>query len=253
MPAILLAIIAVLLLAFSPQSKADEAGVNARLRDIYPELRAKAMVYPGLYAMINQTGEFNGMVVDESLTYIANNGKANWQTISGDRVAPPDVDTRFRLEALKKFPAVEAIQFLQGKQPIAFYMVSAVDCSACLLAATQMKSLPFSYGSLPFSYGILPTYLNRSRRTLAANIWCSQDPQTAWENLMVKRTLPKPVADCGYPDLDIKVTDAVFGHMMTPTLIFADGEAYANWPDTPAQMFELRAKIQDKLAKGIHF
>ena len=91
-------------------------------------------------------------------------------------------------------------------------------------------------------YIFLYPMLSADSRTVATNIWCSENPQKTWEDWMVREIKPATAA-CEQAravlDDNIKVAQS-YGIKGTPTLVFTDGSRIPG--AVAAQMVEAKFK-----------
>jgi thiol:disulfide interchange protein DsbC len=218
------ALVAVLLFNASISNVlADEASDIAAIKDNFgkrkPALIAKSIKLsplPGLYEVFVNNNIF---YVDKSVKYV----------LVGGSIIEDSLQKNLTTERLKeltridfnKLPLKDAIEIKKGTGAYKFAVFSDPECPFCKsleqgLEETQMTNYTAYVFLLPLKE------LHPNAVKLSENIWCAKDKSEAWENLMVKGTVPES-ATCENPIAKNEKLANELGVSGTPSIYLNDG------------------------------
>lgn len=198
---------------------ADEASLKKAVEAAYPKFKVEKVTktpYAGLYEVF-----MGGQIIytDEKLTFLIAEGRLV------DPKTKKDI-TGERLEELTKIdfstlPLDQAIKVVKGNGSRKLVVFSDVDCPYCkrlerneLVNITDVTVYTFLY---PIEQ-LHPEAANKSRL-----IWCANNRVKAWEDWILRDTLPSAAGSCEVPLEKVGQLARKIGVTSTPTLIFADG------------------------------
>lgn len=122
-------------------------------------------------------------------------------------------------KAFRELPLALAIKTVRGDGGRVVYLFEDPNCPHC--AKLHQELLPLKDVSI---YTFVSTFLGPDSPTLARNIWCSDDPASAWEAWMLhKKAAAAAAAGCAAPSARVEQLGQRLGIMGTPTLFFVDG------------------------------
>lgn len=199
---------------------ADEASLKKAVEAAYPKFKVEKVTktpYAGLYEVF-----MGGQIVytDEKLTFLIAEGRLV------DPKTKKDI-TGERLEELTKIdfstlPLDQAIKVVKGNGSRKLVVFSDVDCPYCkrlerneLTNITDVTVYTFLY---PIEQ-LHPDAANKSKL-----IWCANNRAKAWEDWILRDTLPAAAGTCEVPLEKVGQLARKIGVTSTPTLIFTDGK-----------------------------
>ena len=189
------------------------------IKKTYPELMIKSI----------QKTNFNDLYeifIGGQIIYSDEN--FNFLIVEGRLVDPKTkIDlTSARLEELNKvdfdsLPFKNAIKEERGDGSRRIAVFSDVDCPFCrkLEKETISKLKDVTIYTFLYPLAIHPDAMNKSKK-----IWCSENKIIAWNNYMLKNTLPKNDGNCDTPiEANLKLAKKL-GISSTPTIIVSSGK-----------------------------
>lgn len=132
--------------------------------------------------------------------------------------------TQVRLEQLSvirfaDLPKDEAIVFKRGDGRREVAVFSDPDCPYCRRLEPELAKLD----NVTVYLYLMPLSIHPEAKVKSINIWCAQEPQNAWRNLMLENKEPAAAKDCTNPVDKIATLGRDLGITGTPTLISGDG------------------------------
>jgi len=196
----------------------DEADLRQIIERAYPDLQIKSIKkteFDGLYEIY-----IGGQIIytDEAFKFLI---------VEGRLVDPKTkVDlTSQRLEELSRvnfnaLPFFDAIEDVRGNGKKKIVIFSDIDCPFCrkLEKETLMKLDDVTIYTFLYPLAIHPEAEMKSKQ-----IWCAKDRASAWNDYMLKGTLPNNQGKCETPIMNISRLGKELGISSTPTIIFASG------------------------------
>jgi thiol:disulfide interchange protein DsbC len=205
---------------FSTWSLADEAAVKKAVETAYPKFKVEKVTktpYAGLYEVF-----MGGQIIytDEKMTFLIAEGRLvdpkTKKDITGERL---EELTRIDFNTL---PLDQAIKVVKGNGSRKLVVFSDVDCPYCkrlerneLANITDVTVYTFLY---PIEQ-LHPDAANKSKL-----IWCANNRVKAWEDWILRDTLPTSSGNCEVPLEKVGQLAKKAGVNSTPTMIFADGK-----------------------------
>jgi len=199
---------------------ADEATVKKVVETAYPKFKVEKVTktpYAGLYEVF-----MGGQIIytDEKMTFLIAEGRLvdpkTKKDITGERL---EELTRIDFNSL---PLDQAIKVVKGNGSRKLVVFSDVDCPYCkrlerneLANITDVTVYTFLY---PIEQ-LHPDAANKSKL-----IWCANNRVKAWEDWILRDTLPTSSGNCEVPLEKVGQLAKKAGVNSTPTLIFADGK-----------------------------
>lgn len=199
---------------------ADEAAVRKAVEAAYPKFKVDKVTktsYAGLYEVF-----IGGQIVytDEKMTFLIAEGRLvdpkTKKDITGERL---EELTRIDFNSL---PLDQAIKVVKGNGSRKIAVFSDVDCIYCkrlerneLVNVNDVTIYIFLY---PIEQ-IHPEASNKSKL-----IWCASNRVKAWEDWILRDTLPSVSGNCEVPLEKVGQLAKKAGVSSTPTLFFADGK-----------------------------
>jgi thiol:disulfide interchange protein DsbC len=209
----------------TPQPAAAQpaaAGASRSIEDVVRERVSKKV--PGKVNAIRKLpfGMFE-VVIDSEIVYVDESAD---YLITGhlfDTRTQEDLTSKRSEEVLRvdfsSLPLQLAFKIVRGdgSRPVAIF--EDPNCPYCKRLEREMRSL-----NNTTIYVFLYPILSDDSVAKSTQIWCSQDPATAWSKLMIDgQALDKAPEGCKTPIDDV----LALGHRLsvtgTPTLVFADG------------------------------
>jgi thiol:disulfide interchange protein DsbC len=140
--------------------------------------------------------------------------------------------TRERMDKLTEvkwdsLPFNNAIKIVKGNGSRKLAVFSDPDCPYCKKAEAEFAKLD-NVTIYTFTYP-LPMHADASRK--AKLVWCSKDRAKAWQDLMLKGTLPSGKGDCDNPVDENLALGAKLRVDGTPALIFPNGKRIPGYVD----------------------
>ncbi len=140
--------------------------------------------------------------------------------------------TRERMDKLSEvkwdsLPLNNAIKVVKGNGSRKLAVFSDPDCPYCKKAEAEFAKLD-NVTIYTFTYP-LPMHQDASRK--AKLVWCSKDRAKAWQDLMLKGTLPTGKTDCDNPIDENLALGAKLRVDGTPALIFPNGKRIPGYVD----------------------
>jgi len=140
--------------------------------------------------------------------------------------------TRERMDKLTEvkwdsLPLKNAIKVVKGDGSRKLAVFSDPDCPYCKKAEAEFNKLD-NVTVYTFAYP-LPMHPDAGRK--AKLVWCSKDRAQAWQDLMLKGTLPNGKTDCDNPIDENLALGAKLRVDGTPALIFPNGKRIPGYVD----------------------
>jgi len=140
--------------------------------------------------------------------------------------------TRERMDKLTEvkwdsLPLGNAIKVVKGNGSRKLAVFSDPDCPYCRKAEAEFAKLD-DITIYNFAYP-LPMHPDAGRK--AKLVWCSKDRAKAWQDLMLKGTLPNGKADCDNPIDENLALGAKLRIDGTPAIIFPNGKRIPGYVD----------------------
>jgi thiol:disulfide interchange protein DsbC len=134
-----------------------------------------------------------------------------------------------KLTAIKwdSLPLKNAIKVVKGDGSRKLAVFSDPDCPYCKKAEAEFNKLD-NVTVYTFAYP-LPMHPDAGRK--AKLVWCSKDRAQAWQDLMLKGTLPNGNTDCDNPVDENLALGAKLRVDGTPALIFPNGKRIPGYVD----------------------
>lgn len=212
------AIVVIALLAATVSSALAETArdVEKRLKKQYPATNITAVresKVKGIYEVI----------MGRNVAYTDKSGRYMIFGHLFDMVEQRDLtaevlDNLNRVDA-SMLPKADAIKTVRGKGERALFVFSDPDCPYCKRLEEELANVD-NVTVYTFLYPLEALHPDARRKAVA--IWCAKDKTKAWEEFMLKGTLPE-IQECENPiDRNLRLGKAL-GINGTPTLIFSDG------------------------------
>jgi len=144
--------------------------------------------------------------------------------------------TKTKVDALNKMkisdmPLDLAIKQVKGNGKREIAIFEDPNCGYCKKLRTELQKLD-NVTIYTFMYDIL----SEDSAVKSKNVWCSGDPSTAWDDLMVngKKAPDAPATCMTNPHQKILELGAKLHITGTPTIFFKDGSRIPGYVDLPA-------------------
>lgn len=209
-----------LLSAFSTLAMADEASLKKAVEAAYPKFKVEKVTktpYAGLYEVF-----MGGQIIytDEKLTFLIAEGRLvdpkTKKDITGERL---DELTKIDFSSL---PLDQAIKVVKGNGSRKMVVFSDVDCPYCKRLERNELTNITDVTVYTFLYPI--EQLHPDAASKSKLIWCANNRAKAWEDWILRDTLPAAAGTCEVPLEKVGQLARKIGVTSTPTLIFADGK-----------------------------
>ncbi|MFZ3088100.1 MAG: DsbC family protein [Methylotenera sp.] len=209
-----------LLSAFSTLAMADEASLKKAVEAAYPKFKVEKVTktpYAGLYEVF-----MGGQIIytDEKLTFLIAEGRLvdpkTKKDITGERL---DELTKIDFSSL---PLDQAIKVVKGNGSRKLVVFSDVDCPYCKRLERNELTNITDVTVYTFLYPI--EQLHPDAASKSKLIWCANNRAKAWEDWILRDTLPAAAGTCDVPLEKVGQLARKIGVTSTPTLIFADGK-----------------------------
>lgn len=209
-----------LLSAFSTLAMADEASLKKAVEAAYPKFKVEKVTktpYAGLYEVF-----MGGQIIytDEKLTFLIAEGRLvdpkTKKDITGERL---DELTKIDFSSL---PLDQAIKVVKGNGSRKIVVFSDVDCPYCKRLERNELTNITDVTVYTFLYPI--EQLHPDAASKSKLIWCANNRAKAWEDWILRDTLPAAAGTCDVPLEKVGQLARKIGVTSTPTLIFADGK-----------------------------
>jgi thiol:disulfide interchange protein DsbC len=113
-----------------------------------------------------------------------------------------------------------AFKRVKGNGERKLIVFSDADCPFCAKLENELKQVD-NVTIYTFLFPIDQLHPDAARKS--KQIWCSGDPQKAWDEFFVSGKVPDNAADCGDPVARTQALGASLKISATPTLLFEDG------------------------------
>ncbi len=197
---------------------ADEAAIKKNIEAKFPGAKVQSVAktpYAGLYE-----------VLVEGPQLIYSDDKAKYVFMGA--VLDLDAQKNLTEERMQKLTAVkfdtlplgDAIKVVKGNGSRKIAVFSDADCPYCKKFEQELVNVTdiTVYNFLMPLEQLHPDAGKKSRQ-----IWCAPDKAKAWDDWMMKGTLPKNDGSCDNPVAKTVQLGQKLGVQGTPTIIFADG------------------------------
>jgi len=199
--------------------EADEKELREIIKKTYPELIVKS---------IKKTN-FNDLYeIYIAGQIIYSDEKFNFLIVEGRVVNPKTkVDlTSQRLEELNKvdfdsLPFINAIKEVRGDGSKSIAVFSDVDCPFCRKLDKETISKLTDITIYTFLY---PLAIHPEAKKKSQQIWCAENKIIAWNNYMMKNTLPQNDGGCDTPIEENMKLAKKLGISSTPTIVVSNGK-----------------------------
>lgn len=217
-------LLGLLLVGVMGLAHADANQVKARIKEKVPHLSTQIVsVVPanvlGLYEIYTEDRQV--MYTDENVTYIFVGDILEAKSLKNLTEARAKVLGAVSLDGLPLNMAMKRVKG-DGKRKLVIF--SDVDCPYCRRLEGELKNVD-NVTIYTFLYPIAALHDKATERS--RQIWCSADPQKAWDDYMTRNVLPAANAK-SQCDLKALETAQELGRKYrfngTPTIIFANGE-----------------------------
>lgn len=217
-------LLGLLLVGVMGLAHADANQVKARIKEKVPRLSTQIVsVVPanvlGLYEIYTEDRQV--MYTDENVTYIFVGDILEAKSLKNLTEARAKVLGAVSLDGLPLNMAMKRVKG-DGKRKLVIF--SDVDCPYCRRLEGELKNVD-NVTIYTFLYPIAALHDKATERS--RQIWCSADPQKAWDDYMTRNVLPAANAK-SQCDLKALETAQELGRKYrfngTPTIIFANGE-----------------------------
>lgn len=235
----------------APEQNATE--VEGRLRQILHVSKSDAVVpsgVAGIFAVGNsariKSGNYCPMYVDGDLRVIANNGALGWTELETHTPLSDSQLTDLRQQIANSL-AKSGLHLGPKNKQSTMLLISANDCPACIalekILAAQPKKIPYSLASI---------WLDRRNAHFNDDVWCSQNPDQAWSDLLVNRKAP-PSSSGRCPKL--VSMERELDCLLRTTLPQGKGVPFAVFPDGSysESSRDLIGRLNQSLASGAVF
>ena len=197
---------------------ADDASIRKNLSARFPGTQISSITktpYAGLYEVV-----VDGQIAytDENADYLFLGNVIDTKTrknLTQERLA--------KLNAINpaNLPLDHALKFVKGDGSRKLYVFSDPECPFCKRLEQELTKVT-NITVYVFPYPL--ETLHPGTTGVAKAIWCSKDRNKAWQNALLKNSVPKNDGKCDNPiddDLNLGQKLHITG---TPTLIFSNGD-----------------------------
>ncbi len=214
------ALLGAVLSAVATLAFADEASVKKALEAAYPRFKVDKVTktpFAGLYEVF-----MGGQIIytDEKLSYLFVEGvlvdTKTKRNLTEDRMAEL---TKIDFNSL---PLDQAIKVVKGDGSRKLVVFSDVDCPYC--KQLERKELSQIDNVTIYTYLYPIEQLHPDAAAKSKLIWCAKDRVKAWDDWIMRDTLPTAAANCEVPLEKVGALAKKVGANSTPTLFFADGK-----------------------------
>lgn len=122
--------------------------------------------------------------------------------------------------SLDKLPMDLAFKRVKGNGERKLIIFSDADCPFCHRLEDELKAVD-NVTIYTFLFPIDQLHPDAARKS--KQIWCSGDPQKAWDEFFASGKVPDNAADCADPVARTQALGASLKISATPTLLFEDG------------------------------
>ena len=148
--------------------------------------------------------------------------------------------------AFDSLPLNLAMRKVKGNGQRRLAVFSDADCPYCARLETELKDID-NVTIYTFLFPIPDLHPDATRKS--KQIWCSPEPQKAWDEFFATKKLPDNKGDCPTPVAELAALGEKLRVSATPTLVFADGTVIPG--ALPAARLETElAKAQAELTKA---
>jgi thiol:disulfide interchange protein DsbC len=122
--------------------------------------------------------------------------------------------------SVDKLPMDLAFKRVKGNGERKLVIFSDADCPFCHRLEDELKAVD-NVTIYTFLFPIDQLHPDAARKS--KRIWCSGDPEKAWNEFFANGAVPENQADCGDPVARTQALGASLKISATPTLVFEDG------------------------------
>lgn len=201
-------------------ASADEASVKKAVEAAYPKFKVDKVTktpFAGLYEVF-----MGGQIIytDEKMSYLIAEGvlvdAKTKKNLTEERMAEL---TKIDFNSL---PLDKAIKTVKGDGSRKLVVFSDVDCPFCKRLERNELSHIDNVTVYTFLFPIEQLHPDAANKSKL--IWCAKDRVKAWEDWIMRDTLPATAGTCEVPLEKIGELAKKVGANSTPTLFFADGK-----------------------------
>jgi thiol:disulfide interchange protein DsbC len=230
------------LLATSVAAMASDSDIRKSIEGSFPSTKinsiAKSQIH-GIFEVVTD-GPQGPLIIysDEKGEHLLIGDLLNVQTKRNLTRERMDKLTEVKWESL---PLGNAIKVVKGNGSRKLAVFSDPDCPYCKKAEAEFNKLD-DVTINNFAYP-LPMHQDAGRK--AKLVWCSKDRAKAWQDLMLKGSLPTGKTDCDNPIDENLALGAKLRVDGTPAIIFPNGKRIPGYVDAK----RLEAML-DSMANG---
>jgi thiol:disulfide interchange protein DsbC len=122
--------------------------------------------------------------------------------------------------AFDSLPLNLAMRKVKGNGQRRLAVFSDADCPFCARLENELKGID-NVTIYTFLFPIPDLHPDATRKS--RQIWCSPEPQKAWDEFFATKKLPDNKGDCTTPIAELAALGEKLRVSATPTLVFADG------------------------------
>lgn len=199
-------------------AQADDAAIKKNIETKFPGAKVQSITktpYAGMYE-----------VVVDGPQLIYSDDKAKYVFMGA--VLDLDAQKNLTEERMQKLTAVkfdtlplgDAIKVVKGNGSRKIAVFSDADCPYCKKFEQELVNVT-DITVYNFLYPLEQLHPDAGKKS--KQIWCAPDKVKAWDDWMMKGTLPKNDGSCDNPVAKTVQLGQKLGVQGTPTIIFADG------------------------------
>lgn len=199
-----------------PAARADEASVRQALQGRFPHMVVESVTrapFAGLYEVI-----LDGEIVytDEKAEYFFAGSIYDIRTLP-PRNLTQDNSSRLIVSTLAA-ARDSAIKRTKGDGKRVLYTFEDPNCGYCKQLSRELTSI-----DNVTIYTFLLPILSQDSVEKSRAVWCAENRAQAWEDLMLKATVPQGAKDCANPIEKNRQLMRRFGIRGTPAIYLEDG------------------------------
>lgn len=206
-----------LLLLAASSAYANEATVLARLQKNYPQLGQVQQVHkapiPGLYEVIALDHVF---YTDEAAKYLIDGQIYDLRTMHN---LTEERERKLFAVDFDKLPLDLAIKQVKGNGKRRMLVFTDPNCTYCKRLEGELQKVD----NVTIYRLLFPIFPGSDEKV--RDVWCSQDKNQAWEDMMLKGVMPPAATNpsCTYPANRVMAWGKKMRVNGTPAMVFADG------------------------------
>jgi thiol:disulfide interchange protein DsbC len=209
--------------------RADEASVRQALQSKFPKMSLESVArtpFPGVYELV-----FDGQVfyTDEKGSYLFSGNLLDIRS-GQPRNLTQEANARLAAAALSK-STDQAVKRVKGNGKRVIYTFEDPNCGYCKELQKELAKVN-DVTIYTFLWAILsPDSVEKSKA-----IWCAKDRGRAWDDVMLKGSVPAGKRDCDTPLEKNAALAQRFGLRGTPAVYIANGQQIGGY--VPADKIE---------------